>query len=214
MQPDLPLPPPAADAARVAAAAVAGSSQAGQGSKQEGRLEAVLLRHGALLAPASQPEAAAAAAAGGAAVAAQAAPHAADEDMEAQLQRLGRSYPHCRLLLWGEGEQGQEAAAGTLLKLMDGECGRCWGNPSLLCLLLLHRCACICPDFHALSHLCLPGCPMHCLSLPSLVVEGGDDAAAGCVALVSEALRRAGPSQPCLFYLPRLESWALTKVRD
>lgn len=30
---------------------------------------------------------------------------------------------------------------------------------------------------------------MHCLSLPSLVVEGGDDAAAGCVAVVGEALR-------------------------
>ena len=54
---------------------------------------------------------------------------------------------------------------------------------------------------------------MHCLSLPSLVAEGGDDAAAGCVALVGEALRRAGPSQPCVFYLPRLESWALSKVR-
>lgn len=33
------------------------------------------------------------------------------------------------------------------------------------------------------------GCPVHCLSLPSLVVEGGADAASGCVALVGEALR-------------------------
>lgn len=40
----------------------------------------------------------------------------------------------------------------------------------------------------------LAGCPVHCLSLPSLVVEGGDDAAAGCVALVSEALRYAHAS--------------------
>ena len=30
---------------------------------------------------------------------------------------------------------------------------------------------------------------MHSLSLPSLVAEGGEDAAAACVALVSEALR-------------------------
>lgn len=33
---------------------------------------------------------------------------------------------------------------------------------------------------------------MHCLSLPSLVAEGGEDAAAGCVGLVTEALRCAG----------------------
>lgn len=94
---------------------------------------------------------------------------------EQQLQRLGRSYLPCRLLLWGEGEQGQEAAAGALLKLLDG-------------------------------------CPVHCLSLPSLVVEGGEDATAGCVALVNEALRRAGPHTPCVFYLPRLESWALSQT--
>ena len=36
------------------------------------------------------------------------------------------------------------------------------------------------------------GCPVHCLSLPSLVAEGGDNSTAGCVALVGEALRCGG----------------------
>lgn len=37
---------------------------------------------------------------------------------------------------------------------------------------------------------CAPaGCPVHCISLPSLVAEGGDDLSGACVALVSESLR-------------------------
>ena len=54
---------------------------------------------------------------------------------------------------------------------------------------------------------------MHTVSLPMAVVEGGGDATAGCVAIVAEALRRASPRQPCVFYLPRLEAWALSQVR-
>ncbi|KAL4451600.1 hypothetical protein ABPG75_007262 [Micractinium tetrahymenae] len=192
---DLPLPPPAAAAARAAAAAsqagaqpaAAAAAAGGAGSNMQQpsdqsstQLEPVLLEHGALLpAPsAAAPPAAVGSPAG--------APAASSKDRRAarlerqgeedeRLDRLGRSYAPCRLLLWGEGEQGQEAAAGAVLKLFDG-------------------------------------CPVHCLSLPSLVAEGGDDAAAGCVALVGEALRRASPHTPCVFYLPRLESWALSKA--
>ena len=123
---DLPLPPPAAEAAWAATAAAAGGAasscdqQQSLSGKPASDLEAALLRHGALL-----PWAGSAAAAGGtrvasaAVVAAESRP--ADVDVEQQLQRLGRSFPPCRLLLWGDGEQGQEAAAGALLKLLDGE---------------------------------------------------------------------------------------------
>lgn len=53
---------------------------------------------------------------------------------------------------------------------------------------------------------------MHTLSLATAVVEGGGDATAGCVSLVAEAMRRASPGLPCVFYLPRLEAWALHQV--
>ena len=105
-------------AASVAAAA--------QGSEQQQAaieaLEAVLLQHGALLAPAGGPASAAAAS-----VPAHAIPQDQDSgeggNEEQQLERLGRTYPPCRLLLWGEGEQGQEAAAGAVLKLLEGGYG-------------------------------------------------------------------------------------------
>lgn len=57
------------------------------------------------------------------------------------------------------------------------------------------------------------GCPVHTISLPTAIVDGGGDATAGIVSMVSEALRRAGPSAPCIFFLPRLEAWALSQVR-
>lgn len=126
---DLPLPPPAAEAAKMAAAAASADiSRAKPGAEDNDRqqqetLEAVLLKHAALLPPSGQPTAAPGGSAGGAAQGCgqQAATTTADE--EEQLLRIGRSYPPCRLLLWGEGEQGQEAAAGALLKLLDGELG-------------------------------------------------------------------------------------------
>jgi hypothetical protein len=58
----------------------------------------------------------------------------------------------------------------------------------------------------------LEGCPAHAVSLPTLVVEGAGDAAAGCVAVVAEALRRADRSAPCVLYLPRLETWAVARI--
>lgn len=122
---DLPLPPPAAEAARAATAAAAGGAAGSTqrdpaGEKQARDLEAMLLQHGALLPRAGSAAAAGCAAAAAATVAAaERAP--ADVDVERQLERLGRSYPPCRLLLCGEGEQGQEAAAGALLKLLDGK---------------------------------------------------------------------------------------------
>ncbi|KAL4856200.1 putative AAA domain-containing protein [Chlorella vulgaris] len=187
---DVPLPAPAA-AACVAAVQQGSTDElpcaAAQGGpvvalqledcqhEQDAVLARVLALHGALLAPAgpavpavppppaSSPLPAAASAAG-------------EGDEERQLEQLGRSYAPCRLLLCGEGEQGQEAVAGALLKLLDG-------------------------------------CPVHCISLPSLVAEGGDDLSGACVALVSESLRRANPRTPCVFYLPRLEAWALCKAQ-
>lgn len=124
---DLPLPPLAAEAAAAAAGVAAGdapngSKQRRAGGKQAADFEAMLLRHGALLPRAGTTAAADGASAAAAAVVASAQSPPADVDVERQLQRLGRSFPPCRLLLWGEGEQGQEAAAGALLKLLDGEC--------------------------------------------------------------------------------------------
>lgn len=51
------------------------------------------------------------------------------------------------------------------------------------------------------------GCPVHCLSLPSLVAEGGDDAAAGCVALVGEALRSGGRFRDSRAHRRTLRAW-------
>lgn len=146
---DLPLPPPAAAAAGAAAAppactqplqgsagaGPAAAAAAGPSTQQFGetsqhastRLESILLEHGALrpapscaAAAAREPSPAAAGAAGGSKDR-RAARLAALGDEEEQLDRLGRSYPPCRMLLWGEGEQGQEAAAGAVLRLFDGE---------------------------------------------------------------------------------------------
>lgn len=130
---DLPVPPPAAEAASAATAAAAARAGGGEreAERHDGQLQAalepLLLRHGALLPPPSQPAANGSDGGGwgaGPAVEAgkpSAAAAAAAADEEDEPRRLGRSYPPCRLLLWGEGEQGQEAAAGALLKLLDGE---------------------------------------------------------------------------------------------
>lgn len=135
---DLPLPPLAAEAAAAAAGVAAGdapngSKQRQAGGKQAADLETMLLRHGALLPRAGTAAAADGVSAAAAAVTVAAESPPADVDVERQLQRLGRSFPPCRLLLWGEGEQGQEAAAGALLKLLDGEYkGSCLGMFTLL----------------------------------------------------------------------------------
>ncbi len=141
---DLPLPPAAAAAAQAAStdaqagsvpaeewasagAAAAGPSVQRLGEPGSARLESVLLEHGAL-----RPSPSSAASAGREPAPAatdvacgsrdrRAARLAALGDEGERLGRLGRSYPPCRLLLWGEGEQGQEAAAGAVLKLFDGE---------------------------------------------------------------------------------------------
>lgn len=59
------------------------------------------------------------------------------------------------------------------------------GTMTSLCVAHLTSFECGC----CATYPCCAGCPVHCLSLASLVVEGGDDAAAGCVSLVGEALR-------------------------
>jgi hypothetical protein len=116
---DLPLPPPAAAAASVAAAAAVSSEQQ-QGA--QAALAAVLLQHGALLPPANGHVSAAVASAPAPAIPREQPVELGERgDEEQQLERLGRTYPPCRLLLWGEGEQGQEAAAGAVLKLLEGE---------------------------------------------------------------------------------------------
>lgn len=61
----------------------------------------------------------------------------------------------------------------------------------------------------------------HCIGLPASCLAGiphgalpaGDLLASMCPVCPPAVLRRrAGPSQPCIFYLPRLESWALSQV--
>lgn len=159
---DLPLPPPAAAAARAAAAAAfsgaqwegeqTGAAPAAVGSRphlfdehDNARLESVLLEYGALrpshggAAPAVHESSHAAARSVGSSRDRRADRVARLGDEEELLGRLGRSYAPCRLLLWGEGEQGQEAAAGAVLKLFDGEppAAAAWpqqpGTPSFPC---------------------------------------------------------------------------------
>jgi hypothetical protein len=122
---DLPLPPPATAVARAASTLMSGG---GDGQQLEAALAAALERHGALLPPADVDVSglATAGAAQNTAVGSAAGPPAADESAERQPGRLGRSHAPCRLLLWGAGEQGQEEAAGAVLRLLDGE-------PPLLC---------------------------------------------------------------------------------
>eukprot|EP00887_Chlorella_sp_A99_P007781 scaffold20.g7781.t1 len=109
----LPLPAGAAAAAR--AAADAGSDPASSA------FEAALLREGVLAGGEVAPSGASA------------GPPAADSTGgEAEPPEGGQHYQPCRLLLAGEGEQGQEAAAGAALRLLEGCPTHLLSLPSLL----------------------------------------------------------------------------------
>lgn len=54
-------------------------------------------------------------------------------------------------------------------------------------------------------------CSYHSVHLPSMLLQAQGDAVLGCVKLVQEAMRKATGQQLLVFYLPRVELWAISR---